>query len=695
MKFQTLEQLMVASAEAIRPADRLTVSQAAERYRYLYNPGSYVGYWNNKKAPYLVEPMDVLTGLTYQGMIFAGPARCGKSDLFFNWLAHTVVCDPADMMLVAMTQHVARDWSQADLARMLRHSKEVGERIAPGKQNRNVHDIRFMSGMRLLVKWPTITELSGKTIPRLWLQDYDRMTQDVDGEGNPYDLTAKRATTFKRHAMTVAEASPGFAVEDAKWIARTPHEAPPCKGILSLYNRGDRRRWMWRCPHCWEPFEGDFTNLQWPKSKDKVEAAERVVMICPKNGCVIEPSFKQELNEGGKWIKDGQVWLTDGSVAGEASRSNTASFWLKGPAALFVDWQTLVLKYLSAMEDFEANGSEEALKTTTNTDQGLPYTYKAMQSDRLPEELKARAQDWGGTPDDPVVPLGVRFLIATVDVQKLSFVVQVHGVGEGGDIWFIDMFKIRKSVRLDKDGDPLPLDPAAYPEDFHVLIDQVMEKTYRVGDGSGRRMAIKMTGCDSGGMAGVTTNIVNFYRWLRDKDARGLQKRFMLLKGEPHPSHPPIRVGFPESSRKDRNSGLRGDVPVLFINSNKLKDQAAGMLGRIDPADGSITIVGGQVNFPKWTEGFIYTQLTSEIRTAKGWENPRRARNEAFDLLYYCLALCLHSSINLTNINWAKPPSWAAEWGENDFVLDDGVNKPFEKQPRGVRTLSKLAEALA
>ena len=45
------------------------------------------------------------------------------------------------------------------------------------------------------------------------------------------------------HGMTAAESSPGRVITDAKWIRKTPHEAPPTTGILSLYNRGDRRLW--------------------------------------------------------------------------------------------------------------------------------------------------------------------------------------------------------------------------------------------------------------------------------------------------------------------------------------------------------------------------------------------------------------------------------------------------------------------
>jgi phage terminase large subunit GpA-like protein len=68
--------------------------------------------------------------------------------------------------------------------------------------------------MLFTLSWPTISELSGKPIPRLWLSDYDRMPQNVDGEGAPFDLARKRAQTFKRYGMTVAESSPGFAVDN-------------------------------------------------------------------------------------------------------------------------------------------------------------------------------------------------------------------------------------------------------------------------------------------------------------------------------------------------------------------------------------------------------------------------------------------------------------------------------------------------
>lgn len=698
MKFHSLEEIVAAAAEGVRPAEQMSVSEAAEKYRMLNNPGSYVGLWRNSKTPYMVEPMDTCTSLDFTGGAFVGPARTGKSDCFFNWLVHTVKCDPSDMMAIQMTMGNAREWSQGDLAKAIRNTDVLKEKLSTGRQKDNTYDKHFTNGMRLLIKWPTITELSGKTLRYVWLFDYDRLPQNVDKEGAPFDLARKRHQTFRRFGFTMAESSPGFPVSDPKWIATEPHEAPPTQGILALYNRGDRRLWHWRCPQCRDAFEADFKHLSYPDSADIHEAAEATVLICPLCGFPMEHGeFKEELNCGGKWIKAGQTWLPDGTVAGKPRRSDIASWWLKGPAAAFQTWSGLVLNYLQAKADFDRTGSEEALKVTTNVDQGHPYISVAQTTDRQPDMLRERAYDWGGSAEEPVVPEGVRYMTATVDVQaggRPTFVVQVHGIGVGGDTWLVDMFKIRKSNRLDEHGERELLDPAGHPNDWRLLVDQVILKTYPLGDGSGRRMGIRITGCDSGGQAGVTKNAYAFWRWLRhnpDHDptwVEGLTRRFHLIKGEGRPSAPRVQVRYPDVTRADRHAGSRGDVPVLFINTNMLKDQVYAALGSATPGS-------GMVHFPYWAEPWLYSQLTAEFRDSKGmWVNPAKKRNEAWDLLVYCHALNLHPWIKLEHIKWDKPPPWADVWDRNEFVFASGDNKGFANQQKVDYDLTKLAETM-
>lgn len=698
-KYDTLEQIILATAEMVRPPERLTVAESAEKYVYVNYPGAYVGYYNNASTPYLKEPMETLTSRDFTSCVFVGPARAGKTQMFLNWAGYSAVCDPGDMMLVQPSKDSARDFSMRDLDRMIRYSPEVRSRMIQKLSADNTFDKQFSSGMILKLSWPSINELSGKTLGRGWLADYDRMPSSVDGEGSAFDLLKRRTQTFKRNGMTVVESSPGFPVTNPKWVPSTPHEAPPAEGILALYNRGDRRRWYWPCPGCNTPFEPDFSLLLYPDTKDYGDAAAQAYMGCPHCGQVIHHNRdekngtpgKNDLNMKGRWLKDRQWWDVEKNTVGGGVRSDdTASFWLKGVAAAFNTWEKLVLEYLKANDEYERTGNEEALKVTINTGQGLPYIPKNQAAGRLPEELKSRARNYG----ERVVPRGVRFLLACVDVQKNRFVVQVHGVGVGRDIWPIDRFEIRKSKRKDEDGDVQPLDPGAYLEDWKLLVERVMTKTYPLQDDSGRHMRVKLTACDSGGADGVTAKAYDFYRYLRDTDDEGVDpnlfRRFKLVKGDPRKGAPRVMLTYPDSQRKDRHADARGEIPVWLLHSDTLKDQLNAMLDRSDPN-------GGRVNFPNWLSDDWYTELTVETRNEKGkWENPKKLRNESWDLLTYCLALQLMPEINIENLDWEDPPSWASDWDDNDLVFDpNSTNSVTVTREVEYGDLGQLASALA
>lgn len=706
MKYRSLEEICASAFVSLAPGEQLSVVQAAEKYVMIKRPGAHVGNYSISKTPYLAEPQEELLSLDHDGLIFVAPARTGKSQMLQNWLAHTAMTDPTDMMVVHMTQSSGREWSKADLDKMLRDSDDIRALLRPGRSNDNTFDKEFLSGMRLTVTWPTANNLSGKTIRYNWLMDYDRMPDSIDGEGNAYDLTKKRATTFKRFGMTVAESSPNpdKEISNPKWTPRTPHEAPPIKGIFELYNRGDRRRWQWRCPCCNHAFEPTFSLFNYPDSEDMMEASEMTTLKCPSRDCGFDmlPEMKDELNTGGRWIKEGQIWLPDGSIGQRdgvrIARSNIASFWLQGPAAAFQDWSSLVLEYLRAEAAYEATGDEEPLKKTVTTDQGSYYIPKSRMSERMPEDLKAKAEDWGADQYNRTVAPDVRFLIATVDVQARAFVVQVHGFTPSGDIVIIDGFKIRKSGRSDADGDLLPLDPASYAEDWDLLLDQVLLRTYPLADGSGH-MQIKLAGCDSGGREGVTHQAYEFWRRLK-KAGDGHHRRFALLKGDGSKNAPRTQVIWPDSNRRDKFAVAKGDVPVVRLNADMLKDQVAAMLGRRVSEDEE---GGGMIRFPSWMDDWLYAQLTTEIRTAKGWENPAKRRNESWDLLYYALALALRptdqtcplANVGFYKIDWDSPPGWAAAWRDNDLVTIKAAQRRFENKPAARKSFAELAQNLA
>jgi phage terminase large subunit GpA-like protein len=685
-EFDAIHALVYDCAEMLRPPERMSVSDAAAKYRHVNSPGAYVGPWLNSKVPYMREPMDVFASSDYTGMVFVGPAQCGKTDsLIINTILYSVIIDPMDMMIVCPTNTAARDFSMRRVDRLNTYSDQVGKLMMPGSSSDNTFDKQYRNGMILSLSWPTTTELAGKPIGRVILTDRDRMDDDVGGDGEPYDLSAKRTTTYKSNAMTVAESSPSREVIDMKWIPKTAHEAPPCNGIIGLYNRGDRRRWYWPCPNCDHYFEGKFTHLQWERKEgmSNLDAGDTARLHCPACDHAIHPDERHEMNIWGMWVRDGEAINRFGKKFGKALRSKIASFWLRGVAASFVNWKELVVMYLDAEDSYERTGSEDALKKFYNNDLGEPYMSKASMEIRLPEAIKARAEPLA----EKKVPMGVRFLEALIDVQKGGFAVQVNGILPGApfDMVMIDRFHIVKSKRKDDDGDPLPVRPHSYLEDWKLIVEQVMQKEYELDDGSGRTMAIKITGCDSGGKEGVTSRAYDFWRWLT---TQGLHQRFVLLKGEGKPGQPRARVSFPDSGRKDNKSAARGDVPVLMLNSNMIKDDLDGRLDCIEPGK-------GMYRFPDWLPIDYYNELCSEVRTDKGWERTGVARNEAWDLSYYAIGLAVSAYVRVEAIDWSNPPSWASEWDTNDFVRVPQGENAYETKVKSGYDFAGMAQSLA
>ncbi|EFS6703448.1 phage terminase large subunit family protein [Escherichia coli] len=678
---ETAKAARTDSGYILRAPRRMRVADAVAQYmRVPMGAGNSVP-WDPLVAPYVIEPMNCLASREYDAVIFVGPARTGKTiGLIDGWVIYNVICDPADMLIIQMTEEKAREHSKKRLARTFRVSPEVVSRLSPNKNDNNVYDRTFLAGNYLKIGWPSVNIMSSSDYKCVALTDYDRFPEDIDGEGDAFSLASKRTTTFMSSGMTLVESSPGRDVKDVKWRRTSPHEAPPTTGILSLYNRGDRRRWYWPCPHCGEYFQpcGDVV-AGFRDIADPVLASEAAYIQCPFCSGRIMPEQKRELNGRGVWLRDGESINADGSRYGDPRRSRIASFWMEGPAAAYQTLSQLVYKLLTAEQEYETTGSEETLKTVINTDWGLPYLPRASMEQRKSELLEQRAE--------PVpsrsVPDGVNFLVATVDVQAgrhRRFVVQVTGYGSRGERWIIDRYNITQSLRGDSDGESQRIDPASYPEDWDVLLTDVFHKSWPLASDPSQQMRLMAMAVDSGGEDGVTANAYKFWRRCR-RD--GLGKRIYLFKGDSIRRAKLITRTFPDNTgRTGRRAQAAGDVPLWLLQTDALKDRVNNALWRDSPGP-------GYVHFPDWLGSWFYDELTYEERSSDGkWSKPGRGANEAFDLMVYAEALVILHGYE--KIRWPDAPEWASRETWLECVPDstepsptpEPVSTPVKKQKR-------------
>jgi len=674
----------------------MTVAEWAEETRYINQPGAFVGNWSNATTPYMEEPADVLTSPAFKGCVFAGPAQCAKTDaLIVNWIGYSATTDPQDMIVYSPTFTAARDFSMRRVDRLHRHTKEVGQALVKDKDGDNKFDKHYKNGMLLSLSYPSVSELAGKPIGRVAITDYDRIDDDIGGDGNAFDLASKRTTTFGSFAMTLAESSPSREITDYKKVVRG-HMAPPTTGVLSLYNRGDRRRWHWPCPDCGSYFEGRWEHIKWDNSlESNLDKADSAYMECPHCSYEIQPTERYAMNVDGVWLKEGQR-IEDNRIVGKGRRSNIASFWLMGVAAGLTTWQNLVKSFLDAEDAYLESNDEAALKKFFNTDIGVPYIPKNIANDntRTVEDLIGRVEPWA----KKKVPAKVRFLLGLVDVQKNMFVVQIIGIAPGKpyDMYLVDRFSIQYSDRIDPSAPEgkesyLWIKPGSYLEDWDKITEQVMQASYELDDDTGRRMMVKLTLCDSGGKAGVTANAYNYVRKLR---STGWLGRFQLVKGDATPGAPRARITYPDAEKKS-GAGAKGEIPVLMLNPTINKDN---LNDRLD-----VTVPGyGMIHLPDWlispirTEdmSWFFPELTSEVRIpGKGWEKIAK-RNEAWDLFYYAIGACASSLLNVEKLDWDKPPAWAAPANDNALVVEMDTPTIAEVQARSNFDWSEMGKQM-
>lgn len=666
-----------AGYQSLRPPKRVTVAEGAAQALVINQPGGYVGPWSADETPYMVEPMNMLASRTHEAVCFVGPARTGKTmGLLDAWVGHCVVNDPGDFLVVQMTQDKAREFSKTRIDRAIRHSPAIRAMKSASSQHDNTHDKLFRHGMWLRIAWPTVSNLSSSDYRYVALTDYDRMPNDVDGEGAPFTLGLKRTTTFLSRGMCMVESSPGRDVQDPGWVPITAHEGPPTGGIMGIYNRSDRRRWYWACVDCHEYFEAtpglglfglpsDDELLEMVREADLGQiAANYNRVICPHCGSLIAPKHKHDLNRRGVWLRDGEKITRDGERYGDPITSTIAGYWLGGAAAAYQNWKSLVMRYLQGLREYALTGQELTLKTTVNTDQGMPYTSRAL----------VEAAKNGGTIKTEeslaryIVPGDARFLVASVDVQGGStarFVVQVHAVGPHFEQWLVDRFEIKSSKREGMGSEFAPIDPAAYAEDWSLLTERVVQATYRTSI-EGKELRVLMTAVDSGGEDGVTDKA---YAWWRSLKQVGLHNRVMLVKGASAKAAPMLR----ETKVGARGPKEKGDVPLYLLNPNLLKDAVHAGLRRQTPGP-------GYIHLPSWLpQAFHDEMFNAEVRGKDGiWQQVRK-RNEAFDLACYIRAACLRLGADKIK-NWDNAPPWARPLAENRELIEREERREMKEE---------------
>ncbi|MTI49693.1 MAG: phage terminase large subunit family protein [Firmicutes bacterium] len=389
----------------IAPPPKLTVSEWADRYRYLSAESSAeAGKWNTDRAPYQRKIMDAVSNPDIETVIIMSSAQVGKTELINNIIGYYVDYDPCPMMLVMPTDSLAKTWSKKRLSPMIRDTPRLTDKIKSAKSRDSDNTILekgFPGGYIAIVGANSPVGLSSRPVRVLLADEVDRFPTSAGKEGDPLNLAVKRTATFWNRKKVFV------STPTDKRISRIERE----------FETSTMEEWNIPCPLCGKKQPIEWERIKFNRiDKEDTEVTD-ITMECKFcNEKIGEFQWKGRMKEG-KWIA---------KHPGRKKRG----FHLNAFASPWERWGELIKQFLEAKED------KETLKTWVNT--CLGEAWEDSEGETVEDEIiyKRRETYNAEVPDE------VLLLTAGVDVQDNRLEVEVVGWGVDNESWGIKYKKI-------------------------------------------------------------------------------------------------------------------------------------------------------------------------------------------------------------------------------------------------------------
>lgn len=435
-----------------KPPPRLTVSQWADRHRYLSPEASAEpGKWQTSRAEYQRGILDALSDPTAETVVVMSSSQVGKTEIVNNFCGFHIDQSPAPILVIQPTVEMAETWSKDRLAPMLRDTPVLRAAVADPKSRSSGSTLlhkTFPGGHLTAAGANSPAGLASRPVLALLCDEVDRYPPSAGAEGDPVSLGIKRTTTFWNRKIV---------------LVSTPTIAGRSR-IETAYEGSDKRRYWVPCPHC-----GEMQVLRWQHVRWDGDDAATAAYHCV--GC-------------GVGLSDAERWaaVRAGEWRAEAPFRGIAGFAI---SELYSPWRRLA----ETVSDFLAarRGGVEMLKAWTNTALGEVWQERGEAPDweRLIERREAFPLG--------VVPAGAVVLTAGVDVQRDRLECDIWGWGPGYESWLVETTALS--------GDPTG------PEVWADL-RELLDRTFPTAEGDGVRVA--KIGVDTGG-----TDTQATYRALR------------------------------------------------------------------------------------------------------------------------------------------------------------------------------------
>ncbi|WP_338496358.1 phage terminase large subunit family protein [Pseudomonas sp. WP18] len=571
------------------------------------------GQYRTSRTPYAREPMRCLSPAhPCKRVVTMVASQLMKTQIALNWIGGLIHMAPSNILTLLPSLGLAKRVSSR-IGKTIKATPVLRERVASSRSrdSRNTMDTKEFEGGSLYVTTAgsaaNLSELSARYV---YGDEIDRWEVDIGEEGDPIELAETRGSTFGRNAKFYFSSSPTI-----KGASR----------ISDLFEGSDQRHYYVPCPTC-----GHMQTLEWERLHYSRDFSV-VHYQCAGPDCdvLIEEYHKAEMLAKGEWRAHAEG---DGETVGFTLNA------LYSPLG-WMDWKSLAKQFEKAKKA-QAKGDLEPMQVFYNT--RLAKVWDSAQEQTKADTLKHRARLENFTLGS--MPAGVLMITGAVDVQANRLEFMAMGWGVGMERWVIDYQIVS--------GDPAD-------DRTWAALDELLKAKYRHPCGVG--LGILATAVDSGGHH--TDEVYQFCRVRRWRNV-------FAIKGASKPGKPVIaqRPSMVDVTWKGQTE--RNGAELWFVGTDTAKDW---IYNRYSFPDGP-----GSLHFANDLPDDFFAQCVAERKVARyvrghkriEWVKGKAERNEALDLMVYCLAMAHYVGINrYKEHDWERVRQALAQSGLFDDAL--------------------------
>lgn len=390
----------MASLQVLKPPEKLTVSEWADKYRVLDSKTSAEpGQWSTDRTPYLRGIMDAFTDPRAEEIIFVKPTQVGGTECLNNMLGFIVAQDPSPALIVYPTLELAEYTSKNRLQPMMELSPALSNRYQADETK--LLELQFDGMYTVISGANSPASLASRPIRFLFMDEVDKYPKNAGKEADPRSLARERTKTFAFNKKIIQTSTP------------TLKNGP----IWQAYERADvKLQYYVPCPHCGHYQTLKFkSGIKFNKDLTPEQIRQTAYYECEKCKMAIRDAHKPSMLRNGEWR----------DANGSTRLATKTAFHLNAIYSPWVRFGDVAYEFITS------KGDPETLMNFINSWLAEPWenTQVRLNSDKVLERSSGY--------EEGVVPDRTIFLTGGVDVQKDGFYFSIRAWGERMTSWNI------------------------------------------------------------------------------------------------------------------------------------------------------------------------------------------------------------------------------------------------------------------